>query len=743
MAPRTTQVCYYELLCVDRSAAPDEIRKAYRRKALELHPDKVLHRGEEDISVEDATKRFAEIQHAYEVLSDDNERSWYDAHRHEILRSSSYAAHRAGEGDDDNDELNPDDLSDEYSEGEGGGFSSFFDRGSSSSSGPKKKKAPTGRGIQTSDLMPFFSTSCFESFADTDTSSFFAVYAALFSSIEDEEAEVRNYRLWREKHKRRRGDSDSDSDSDPAWADTTFPARTSFGKSTDGFEYCRAVYDKFTNFTTCKEFRWCDKWRLSEAPDRRVRRAMEKENKKAREVARQEYVSTVRRLATQVRSLDPRYKAHVSAQRERAAEQRAAAEAARKREKQERAERAKTYVAPDWARTDWDEPEALSHDEGAAQGSDGEEEGKYCVACEKGFASARAWKKHVGTKGHKKNEEELARLMREEEEEAAAAGASREAGEEGDGGKKEAAQDDDDDDVFEDAVEELSESMDKARLDDSDSDADAASKQQFGRSDRDRKSKKKKKRRARTVGDDVNVDIEVPKPSPASSRSAESKSKNTARSANPPHPAASVPAPDTTPAVAQPAPEDARRAARMAALRAVMDDDLDVGEDEDEDEQEDEGEQDGRNGRRVGGDTPQRNGKVGRVVTPTDLSAPSSSAGGAGDDSDSSIHREKRGGKKKGRGKKGGGGAGGGGGSAQAQPQPQQPATPTPPPSAAGPQTWRCNVCETEFPTRNQLFGHVKKEGHAVAASAGGAGVMDSGGVEDGGRGKKGKKGRK
>ncbi|KAK3617780.1 hypothetical protein LTR56_014955 [Elasticomyces elasticus] len=71
---------YYELLSIERQATEDEIKKAYRRKALELHPDR--NYGNE----EHATKVFAEVQAAYQVLSDPQERSWYDSHETAILR---------------------------------------------------------------------------------------------------------------------------------------------------------------------------------------------------------------------------------------------------------------------------------------------------------------------------------------------------------------------------------------------------------------------------------------------------------------------------------------------------------------------------------------------------------------------------------------------------------------------------------------------------------------------------------
>lgn len=61
---------HYETLGVDRNATPDEIKKAYRRLARELHPDVNPS--------EDAAERFKSVTHAYDVLSDPQERQRYD-----------------------------------------------------------------------------------------------------------------------------------------------------------------------------------------------------------------------------------------------------------------------------------------------------------------------------------------------------------------------------------------------------------------------------------------------------------------------------------------------------------------------------------------------------------------------------------------------------------------------------------------------------------------------------------------
>ncbi len=74
---------YYEVLGVTRTADGNEIKKSYRRLAMEHHPDR-------NPGSKEAEERFKEAAEAYEVLSDADKRAAYDRYGHEGLRQRGF-----------------------------------------------------------------------------------------------------------------------------------------------------------------------------------------------------------------------------------------------------------------------------------------------------------------------------------------------------------------------------------------------------------------------------------------------------------------------------------------------------------------------------------------------------------------------------------------------------------------------------------------------------------------------------
>jgi len=65
---------YYKIVGVPKTASQNDIRKAFRKKALELHPDKIEKEGNK----EELEKLYIDLNEAYEVLSDEEKKGKYD-----------------------------------------------------------------------------------------------------------------------------------------------------------------------------------------------------------------------------------------------------------------------------------------------------------------------------------------------------------------------------------------------------------------------------------------------------------------------------------------------------------------------------------------------------------------------------------------------------------------------------------------------------------------------------------------
>lgn len=361
--------CYYEVLEVPRNADAETLKRQYRMLAMQRHPDK-------NGNTEAATQAFQELQNAYSVLKDPNERSWYDTHRESFLRG---------------------------------------DNASSSS-------AASEDGI---DLVSVRHSGAFKGFG-SDAAGFWRVYSGVLSRIDELE--------------------------ELAEASSVYHVKPpSFGDAQSPWSAVAAFYAFWTGFSSKRPMAAAEKWDIRDAPNRDTRRAMEVENKKARDAARKSYSEEVRSLAMWLKRRDPRVKEHEMAvaaaaaeaekkRKEDAAAKSAAAAAAAAHRTSARAAMLKEALHSDEQQQlermlmqQWRElpQEMTGRRKGAkkvedggiaitvdasdkaevAAGGESAETELFCEACRKWFKSEQQMQQHIASKKHKEKQLEWEELL--------------------------------------------------------------------------------------------------------------------------------------------------------------------------------------------------------------------------------------------------------------------------------------------------------------------------------------------
>ena len=353
---------YYELLGVTASAGDSELRKAYRKMALVYHPDK------NPDNVEEATLKFAQIRSAYEVLSDPQERAWYDSHKSQILREDSDKY-----GDDGFDDVEPEIA-----------------------------------GTTVEDILKFFDPSLYTR-KDNSAYGMYAMVTQLFNKLAEEEILAG----------RQQGLEGYAQFQDDDHSDTTNNKYPKFGNlDSDYGSQVRTFYQVWGSFTSVKTFSWKDEYRYSTAGDRRTRRAMEKENKKARDSARREFNETVRSFVSFIKKRDPRVKEGAAKlEEERRMKQKEDMRKQLERDRLANEAIMNQFQEQSWQQLDEEQLADLEERFGKVEDeehNDDEIEVFECVICDKFFKTEKQFKSHESSQKHKKLLKKLKWEMRKE-----------------------------------------------------------------------------------------------------------------------------------------------------------------------------------------------------------------------------------------------------------------------------------------------------------------------------------------
>lgn len=261
------KTCYYELLGVTSEASDIDLKKAYRKKALLYHPDKNRD------NIDEATEIFAQIRSAYEVLSDAQERAWYDSHKEQILNDSVV----------------------DFGEDEG-----------------NTEVDSSVTGVTTDELLKFFDGGMYTRL-DNSPAGLYQIAGKVFAKLSSDEVKS-GRRLGLDGYSSFQDDCFDSDIASLGYLEALkkhekghflFPL---FGSASTDYQSLKNFYRKWSSFTTLKTFSWKDEYMFSRNYDRRTKREINKRNEKLRTQARNEYNKTVKRFVSFIKKFDKRMK---------------------------------------------------------------------------------------------------------------------------------------------------------------------------------------------------------------------------------------------------------------------------------------------------------------------------------------------------------------------------------------------------------------------------------------------------
>lgn len=257
------------------------------------------------------------------------------------------------------------------------------------------------------DLTPYFTASCYKGYGDGEK-GFYATYRDVFIKIAVEEMEF----------------SEDEMD---------IP---NFGKSNSS--YYNTVHDFYAfwqSFSTKKTYSWLKAFDINMAPNRRVLRLIEKENKRIRDKAKKEYNDTVKNLVEFVRKRDKRVQNQALVIKQEKQENALKLKERRRQQMIDRKKEMEACQENEWSKFSNLEKELKdieasvakefgdedsSYDEKSTDDSEDEYEESshlFCIACNKLFKTEKAFQNHENSKKHKENVTAMKEQMLAEEDE--------------------------------------------------------------------------------------------------------------------------------------------------------------------------------------------------------------------------------------------------------------------------------------------------------------------------------------